>query len=398
MKNTVAMSGAIRVEITSADLSRLLEAITWAGMKAYDIVPLDELTSQMTVSRQDYPGLVRLCRIRGASLRSIGNMGFFWMCKSLISRPVLVFGLLCLVLINLILPRRILFVRVEGNRAVPTRQILEEAAKCGIEFGAARREVRSEQVKNSLLEAIPQLQWAGVNTKGIVAVIQVRERAAQKQESENSQVGHIVASRDGVITGCTAIRGSLICAPGQAVQSGDILISGYTDCGLTIRAEQAEGEVYALTRHELEAITPQQMTSRTNNISAAKKISLLLGKKRINLWKDSGIWDSSCDRMYEEYYITLPGGFQLPAAIVVERYVRWETETEQIPETDAQQILAEFGASYLQLQMLAGKILKDERTFLNDEGAITMAGQYICMEMIGKMQRLQIGENNGESN
>ena len=102
--------------------------------------------------------------------------------------------------------------------------------------------------------------------------------------------------------------------------------------------------------------------------------------------------------MYEEYYITLPGGFQLPMAFLVEWYVLWETGTETIPQTDAQQILLDFGESYLRQQMLAGKVLKEEHTFLSDDGQMTMAGQYICMEMIGKMQRLQIGENNGESN
>ena len=398
MKSHIVMSGAYRVEITSADLSRLLDAITKAGIEAYDIVPSNELTAQITVSRRNYTDLVRICNNHGSSLRPVRHMGFFWMCKNLLSRPVLVFGMLFLLLITIALPRRVWFVRVEGNSTVPTRKILDEAAKCGIGFGASRRDVRSEQMKNALLEAIPELQWAGVNTEGTVAVIQVRERAHKQPEQAHSEVGHIVAIREGVITSCTATRGSLLCAPGQAVQSGEVLISGYTDCGLTIRAEQAEGEICGLTRRDLEAATPLEQTLRLKNIRTAKKISLLLGKKRINLWKDSGIWDSSCDRMYEEYYITLPGGFQLPMAILVERYVCWETGSEAIAETDAQQILADFGASYLHQQMLAGKILKEERTFLNDDGAITMAGQYICMEMIGKMQRLQIGENNGESN
>ena len=398
MKRSVAITGSVRVEITSADLGRILDAITSAGNEIYDIVLLDELTGQFTVSRADYAGILRLCEKRGASVRQIRNNGLYWLGRRLLKRPILVCGMLLLLFLTLWLPGRVLFVRVEGNSAIPTRKILDEAAKCGIGFGATRRDVRSEQVKNRLLGAIQELQWAGINTEGTVAVIQVRERADEQQITENSGFGHIVAVRDGVITSCTATRGSLLCAPGQAVQSGDVLISGYTDCGLTIRAEQAEGEIYALTSRELDAIMSQERTLRLINTGAAKKISLLLGKKRINLWKDSGIWDSTCDRMYEEYYITLPGGFQLPMAFLVERYVLWETGTETIPQTDAQQILLDFGESYLRQQMLAGKVLKEEHTFLSDDGQMTMAGQYICMEMIGKMQRLQIGENNGESN
>ena len=398
MKRSVAITGSVRVEITSADLGRILDAITSAGNEIYDIVLLDELTGQFTVSRADYAGILRLCEKRDASVRQIRNNGLYWLGRRLLKRPILACGMLLLLFLTLWLPGRVLFVRVEGNSAIPTRKILDEAAKCGIGFGATRRDVRSEQVKNRLLGAIQELQWAGINTEGTVAVIQVRERADAQQTRENSGFGHIVAVQNGVITSCTATRGSLLCAPGHAVQSGDILISGYTDCGLTIRAEQAEGEIYALTSRELDAIMPLERTLRQKNIGTAKKISFLLGKKRINLWKDSGIWDSSCDRMYEEYYITLPGGFQLPMAFLVERYVLWETGTETIPQTDAQQILLDFGESYLHRQMLAGKVLKEEHTFLSDDGQMTMAGKYICMEMIGKMQRLQIGEYNGESN
>lgn len=398
MKKYVAITGSVRIEITSADLGRILDTLTIAGKEICDIVLLDELTGQFTVSRADYAGVRQLCENRGASVRQIRKDGLYWLGRRLLKRPILACGMLLLLFLTLWLPGRVLFVRVEGNSAIPTRKILDEAAKCGIGFGATRRDVRSEQVKNRLLGAIQELQWAGINTEGTVAVIQVRERADEQQTTENSGFGHIVAVRDGVITNCIATRGSLLCAPGQAVQSGDVLISGYTDCGLTIRAEQAEGEIYALTSRELDAIMSQERTLRLINTGAAKKISLLLGKKRINLWKDSGIWDSTCDRMYEEYYITLPGGFQLPMAFLVERYVLWETGTETIPQTDAQQILLDFGESYLHRQMLAGKVLKEEHTFLSSDGQMTMAGQYICMEMIGKMQRLQIGEYNGESN
>ena len=55
------------------------------------------------------------------------------------------------------------------------------------------------------------------------------------------------------------------------------------------------------------------------------------------------------------------------------------------------------GKSTLLQQMLAGKILNGDQTFHPGENRMTMAGQYICMEMIGKMQRLQIGEEHGKT-
>lgn len=397
MKIFGTMMGCVRAEITAADLNAALDALSGQGLEIREITPVDELTAQLTLSRRDYRQLGAICAKRGDGLRLIRRKGLYWAGKALMRRPVLLLGMLLLLISALWIPRKVFFLRVEGNITIPTRLILEEAQKCGIGFGANRREVRSERVKNALVEAVPGLQWAGVNTQGCVAVIQVRERSAEPKNSQTPEFGHIVAVRDGIITECTATRGSLLCAPGQAVTEGEVLISGYTDCGLTIRAELAEGEVYALTRRELTVTIPPERQLRTEKEEEGKKIDLLIGKKRINLWKDSGIWDSTCDRMYEEYYITLPGGFVLPMAVTVERYTRWKSVEETIPEEEAAELLTDCGASYLQSQMLAGRILNGEQHFLVGDDRTTMAGQYICMEMIGKMRRLQIGEDNGKN-
>lgn len=397
MKQFGSLKSFVRAELLSADVKALLDALSRDGLEVRNLTSEDALTVRLDVSRRDWNRLRTICEKRGDALRLIGREGLYWTALGLLRRPVLLLGILLYLFSALWLPGRVFFLRVEGNHTVPTRLILEQAQKCGVSFGASRREVRSERVKNALVEAIPELQWAGINTEGCVAVISVRERAVEAENAESSQFGHIVAIRDAVISQCTATRGSLLCAPGQAVSEGDILISGYTDCGLTIRAEQAEGEIYGMTRRELTVTTAPQRQLRTKKAGEHKKICLLIGKKRINLWKDSGIWDSTCDRMYEEYYITLPGGFQLPLAVTVERYTCWYTDVEGIPEEEAQHLLWSFGESYLLGQMVAGKIRSSQQTFLSEDDRTTMAGQYICVEMIGKMRRLQIGEQNGEN-
>ena len=102
--------------------------------------------------------------------------------------------------------------------------------------------------------------------------------------------------------------------------------------------------------------------------------------------------------MYEEYYITLPGGFQLPAALTVERYVSRELSEVEIPQEEAQQLLESTAQRYLKEQMLAGSIQDSQPEFTAEPGIIQMAGKFDCVELIGVMQRLQIGEINGENN
>ena len=123
-----------------------------------------------------------------------------------------------------------------------------------------------------------------------------------------------------------------------------------------------------------------------------QKYSLLVGKKRINLWKDSGIWQGTCDRMYEEYYITLPGGFSLPVAFVKETFFYSQSEEKALDPNDLQKSMTEAGRQYLTGQMIAGRILNGTETFSCEEDTCLLEGIYLCSEMIGRVQTEKIGE------
>jgi len=393
-----SFSEKIELELTSADVSGSLAEAVAKGISLEHVRIIGDLTVHIVIPAGDYRKLEKICISRGERLQVVGKRGAVNILKRVAGRRILLLGIAALVFLTLFLPTRILFFRVEGNTRVPQQQILDALNSSGVGFGASRREIRSERVKNALLASLPQLQWAGVNTKGCVAIVSVRERVPEAEISQPSEFGHIVAVRDGIITQCTVLRGSSACVPGQAVTAGEVLISGYTDCGICIRAEQAQGEVYARTRRHLGAKIPSDIFQTEDISGEKKKISILVGKKRINLWKDSGIWDTTCGRMYEEYYITLPGGFVLPVAIVLERYTLRRVEQVQLPADDAENILSEFCEGYLHRQMLAGKIDSAEETYTQLPGCVHVAGEYVCTEMIGKMQRSQIGDKNGENN
>lgn len=387
------LTGTVRVELTAADIPDTLLAITARGIPIYDVQTKGELTILLEVERRHYRELAALCARRGEKLRILKRKGFYWTGKRLMKRPLLLLGIGALLAGILYLPGRIFFVRVEGNQTVPSNLILETAASTGIRFGASRREVRSERMKNELLEVMPQLQWAGVNTSGCVATISVRERTDTGEEAEAEYaVSSIVAACDGVIVSCTVTNGNGLCQPGQAVRKGQILISGYTDLGLTIRATRAEGEVYARTRHLIRAVLPGLGMAKGEILDTGVQYSLLVGKKRINLWKDSGISDSSCDRMYEEYYVTLPGGFQLPVALVRETRISRELVPACRTSAEAEQTLSRLAEEYLEGRMVSGQILDCRVSVLEAEGIWYLEGEYLCIEMIGRQRQEKIGE------
>lgn len=380
-------AGMVVVELICADPSMAISQINSCGITIYDVYrDENDIVVQFTVERRHFLKLQTLARKNGYRLTVKHRLGSYWSLRRLGKRPVLLVGLALFLTVTLYLPSRVLFLVIEGNETVPTKRILEACQNSGIAFGASRAQVRSERVKNRLLEEIPQLQWAGINTYGCVAVVSVSERAQHAEPEQDNPVASMVAIRDGVITQCTATNGTLLCKPGQAVKEGEILISGYADCGIQIRASKAEGEVFARTRRNLTVLAPSNWVRKDENHQVEKKYALIIGKKRINLYKGSGILDSTCDKMYLEYCLTLPGGFSLPVILVTEVYTYRATEQIQTDQPTAW----DFVQSYLCQEMISGAILSKEEDVYALEGAYLLEGVYTCTEMIGRIRNEEI--------
>ena len=382
-----SVSGILQAALTSADLTRSLEQLILAGVELRKIQSVDELTARFWIQRKDKRAADKVMEKRGEDLKIIQEYGLRQTMARIIRRPVLCLGILVLWILTMYLPQRVLFISVEGNEVVPTAEILNAAADCGLRFGTVRKEVRSEQMKNRILAQIPQLQWVGINTLGCTATISVADGNPEPTESPGREPWNLVAVCDGFVLEQTVLKGTALCAPGQAVTKGQVLISGYTDCGLHIRAEAAEGEVYALTQRTLSAQTLEKAWVVSEENRKTTGVSILFGKKRINLWKGSGICPPTCGRMYKEIYITLPGGFALPLGIALEE-TRFRSLEPHLLETSDQ--MARWMQDYLLAHITAGRILSGQE--IEWQGIFT--GTYICREMISVNQQEQIGVQN----
>lgn len=377
------ISGTVRVELTAADTERILAEAAGRGLILHQIQRTDGLKLSFSLARTELGALEEIVKKRSGEIRVLERGGLFYRMKTWGKRPVLLTVLAVLLGASLYLPERILFIQVSGNETVPTRLILETAQEFGLSFGASRRGVRSERIKNELLGAINALEWVGVNTSGSVATIEVRERQEEPEQAEG-KICSLVASADGVIESVTIVRGDVLCAPGQVVRKGDILVSGLLDLGICTKALEAEGEIYARTLHESSAVLPAEKTVRLENQTQIKKFSLLVGKKRINLYSDSGILMPTCGKMTRINQLRLPGGFTLPLALIEETYTVCQTESQQRGQQEAEEALTAAMQRHLLQSMVAGSILQTRtRTEVSEQIWKTTAS-YECREMIAR--------------
>lgn len=375
------IAGQIVAELTSADIPATLTVLQYEGIEITDLRIKDELTIILSIHKSEWNHLCKLCKKRGEKIEALSHRGILSHFEGVKKRPILIAGLTLLLLLSLWTPGRIFFVRVEGNTTIESAQIIETASYFGIHFGASRVAVRSEKVKNAILESMPSIAWAGVNTYGCTAVITVRERTTTSDNTVSEGVSSIVAVADAIVRNMTVLRGKGLCKVGEAVKEGQVLISGYTDCGLMIQAQMAKGEVFGETIRAMTAISPREYAFRTQQTGVKQKLSLIIGKKRINFTNSSGISGTGCAKIYEEKYVSLPGGFVLPFAIAIEQWISYDTELCEYG--NAELLLRDYVKYSIPLKMVGGKILAAEETIKAYDGVFLLSGNYHCYEMIG---------------
>lgn len=372
----------LRVKVITADVAQLLTAFNDKGIRFRDVSGKDEMTVLLTVRSSDIALLRAITEKRGEELLIEGEVGAYQAIKRMGQHGIILVFMAFLMMITIYFPQKILFIDVEGNDMVSKEEILSAAQEHGIYFGGTCREINSEKFKNSILLKFPQLQWAGVSSKGCVVTVSVRERV-EEAGSDTAQYAGIEALRDGVIREITVTGGNPLCSIGDVVKEGQMLISPYIDCGRHIQVSPASGEVYAETKHQFTAISPLQYMGREGKRKIMKKYSLKIGKNFINLFKGSGISDAGCVKMYKDYSVTLFDDFVLPLAICVTTEVCYDNQMAIATEDDCGWV-QDYAEHYLRDQMIAGTILSEKCHVIIEDNLCYCLTDYACLEMIGR--------------
>lgn len=376
------ITGYVCVRVYSATPEQLLGELS-RRIQIRDIRHPSPVCMECTVSRLGLETLGQIVASDGGKWETLGVHGLPVYMKKVGRVPILTCFLALVLTASMVIPGRVLFIRVQGNQRLPARQILSAAEEAGLFFGASRRALRSEQIKNQLLERLPELAWVGVNTSGCVATVCVEERRPDPRQADPAP-GHIIAGCDAVVTDFTATGGRALCRQGQAVRKGDVLISGYLDLGICTGVSRAEGEVYGLTRRHITAVLPEKTLAAVPQGTQIKKYSLILGKKRINFHGDGGILYPGCGKMTEIKPLILPGGWRLPVSLVIEQYTPYTLSCVERDEETAEQTMQSWTQTLVGQEMIAGQIRDSQISMGREDGKLILRSEYSCREMIGR--------------
>ena len=258
---------------------------------------------------------------------SIGNLrGCPAVLLSLLRRPGILVGVLCVFLFLLFARGRSWEIRIDGDGTIDEDTVRTVLYAAGLRPGVAIRDCSPDGIVTECLLRNDLFSGMTVSISGVVARVEWFGRKGDAAIPSDGEAGgvNLVASRDAVIVSVQPTCGTAAVVPGQTVHKGDLLISGVNKGG-TVRAS---GVVLARVTEEFSS-TVESVEVR-KKIGKAKPISfslLLFGEKILSF----GCGEDAST----ETDLTLPGGVVLPFSIRIghahavteETVLRSESET-----------------------------------------------------------------------
>lgn len=381
-------TGTVECSLRGAAPVGFLNRCAGAGVPILRAEPQGEDTLLLTLRQRDLDRAGSLALRAGCELTPVGRQGGRRLFRRLLRRwlPAL---LLVLLFAGLAWSKLFVWeIQVTGNEAVSSARILNALAECGVTTGSFWPAYTCDTLRSELLLKVPELAWATVQIYGSRAEVVVRERVPKPAIYDARSPVDVVARREGFVTGLEALNGTAQVRPGAAVGAGEVLIAGIADSAFGgTRQLHALGNVEAETYHQLSAAVPVTAQQRSDSGRSHSRWALEIGTQRINFYKNSSICGDSCDKLTTEWQWGIRGLFQLPVALVRERWTEYTlSDCARDENLLCLELEQQLHARLLETLGETGEILEEHYSRSRSGGSIVVCLRARCRENIAVEQ------------
>lgn len=377
--------GRLEVEVCGAYVEGLLNAAAMSAIALWNVRSVDACTVRLCLYETDYPALSALGEKCMCELKPIQLSGGSRDRKLLKRRRWLAVFLL---LMGALLFASSLFVweiEVVGNEQLTDGQVLRALSRCGVDSGTFRYSVSTDLVRSRMLRELPELAWMTVNISGSRAVAVVLERQEKPEIYAESAPADVVAVRTGIVRRLSVENGRPVAQKGQSVLAGETLVSAEMDSlSNGSKYVRAKASVLADTWRELSAVCPAQEEGKEPNRLSRSRFAVIFGKRRINLYFDSGKAIDECDKIIHEYKLGAEGLFALPVTFVREELRGYDSRLR--PAWDRQAMERELTAKLL--ADVKGQVLEKSFTAAGGDSLYVLTLRCHCLEDIARVTPL----------
>ena len=375
--------GWAAIRFTGPEPEELLALLGRRGIPFLDAEPPESFSFTLRVPLRCAKRAMRLAASAGGEAELLERRGLPAMASKLRRRWLP--ALLLAAALGLLLWSQayIWHIDVTGNETIPVGVIRQALAECGVDIGERWVGLRQDAVRNAVILRVPGIRWMTVTMQGSRAHVIVREAREAIEPVPEKEYAKVTADRVGLVTRVYALRGTAEAEENRFVLPGDTIVGGYATGRWGVQgAVRAIGYAEARTWYEITAAAPSELAVKTPAGEKTVRYSLILGDRRINIYKDSSICPPGCDKIIEDLTLSVPGVFTLPVAVertTVSPYETRAVAAEELPEELAQALRDELtrriGGT--------GEIVSEEYSVWTADGMtyVTLAAE--CREQIG---------------
>ncbi len=295
------IKGYVLIEVSSVFPERFINIVINKNIYVWNVKRTSDASIRLCVSEKGYKKIEEI--FGKNNVKVIYHKGLSHLFFRYKKRKAFIFGplifLLLLTASNMILWK----VDIKGGDEILREKVREELKEIGVKPFAVKFNIKGSKVQKRCLTDIDEISWMWVNVRGTTAYVEIEPRTMPPEIEKEGSPCDIVAKYDGVITKIIAREGVACVVTGDAVQKGQILISGTIESereDVDSRFVESKGEVRAMVNHQ-----------KTLKISNKKEIKTETGRKkdifyinfynfRIKLSYNSSIFYTQYDKITNE--------------------------------------------------------------------------------------------------
>lgn len=378
--------GQVRVRITGASLERFLNLCAQQDITLRQMRRTAWNEMQATLSIADFRALRRHMGRTGCRVHILRRRGAPFLAAALRPRYALWGGVLALVWLCWVMTAHIWAIETEISPALDEREILQQLDELGVHVGARRRAIDTGAIRWTMLLQQPNMAFFSLNIEGNRLTVVAYGSAPPEERIDQDAVTKVVAARDGVVQSVHALEGQALVRAGDAVKTGDTLISGLvppTREGGLYHLTHAQGEVRAYTASHIAARRALEEQKKVYTGKVRRQYALVLGNKRLNLYIGSGISGHTCDKIVETRSLWLSGSVVFPVSLVRQTFVFYDTEPQTRTADDVRvemlsRALGQFAGE------IDGTVTSHRETITEQDGAAELRLTVHALEQIGE--------------
>lgn len=247
------LKGYVIIEAYGVSVWKLVSECAEDGIKLYNVYGGEKAT--FSIFQDDFYDLYVKAQRLAVSLKIKKHTGAEIFISKYKKRIGFVAGIFAGVMFFAVSSFFLWDIKVETNGHIDERQIKSLLEELGVRPGVLISNLPDQiTIKNHLVNSLDNVPWAWMYIEGVRARVNIHEGIIPPVMIDENAPCDIVAAKDGFVTKISAKKGMKTILPGNAVNAGEVLISGLVEVGKEDNKKyyevHADGDVMAYTRYE----------------------------------------------------------------------------------------------------------------------------------------------------